>query len=32
VSVLVNLLSRVFMGRLCRHDSVPLFLRLVLPN
>jgi len=25
VSVLVDLLSRVFMGRLCRHDSVPLF-------
>jgi hypothetical protein len=28
----VNLLSRVFMGRLCRHDSVPPFLRFVLPN
>jgi hypothetical protein len=25
VSVLVDLLSRVFMGRLCRHDSVPPF-------
>ena len=32
VSVLVNLLSRVLMGRLCRHDSRPPFLRFVLPN